>query len=229
MPSIDAPDWQRVIVTVQASGDVPDAPDWERIVVGPGGTPVGPTPGGISTTSYYYALGYLGLTVDPTVTNATSSHAAGLVSLNAFTAFASATAGFVTLQVNSAASVTANQNYVGIYDSGQASAGRGTLLATSAAGACDAVFNSNGVHKIALSTTVNLVAGQMYYAAFLNNGGTPGFQNCSLVNPNTGAINPLGTTFPTRYDPAGSFTTLPATAPFAGSTLQAGPWLMFIS
>lgn len=41
MTSLDAPDWERIVTTVQAAGDVPDAPDWQRLVVGPGGTPVG--------------------------------------------------------------------------------------------------------------------------------------------------------------------------------------------
>ena len=41
MSATDAPDWQRVVTTVTAAGDVPDAPDWQRIVVGPGGKPVG--------------------------------------------------------------------------------------------------------------------------------------------------------------------------------------------
>jgi hypothetical protein len=39
--STDAPDWERVVTTVLATGDVPDAPDWERIVVGSGGAPIG--------------------------------------------------------------------------------------------------------------------------------------------------------------------------------------------
>lgn len=41
MASNDAPDWERVVTTVEAMGDVPDAPDWQRIVVGEGGAPVG--------------------------------------------------------------------------------------------------------------------------------------------------------------------------------------------
>jgi hypothetical protein len=39
--TMDAPDWERVSVTVAATGDVPDAPDWERIIVGSGGVPIG--------------------------------------------------------------------------------------------------------------------------------------------------------------------------------------------
>jgi len=41
MASLDAPDWQMVVTTVKAAGDVPDAPDWQRIVVNPGAAPVG--------------------------------------------------------------------------------------------------------------------------------------------------------------------------------------------
>ncbi|WP_343576730.1 hypothetical protein [Mycobacterium sp.] len=47
MTVYDAPDYQKVVTTVTATGPV-DAPDWERVVVGPGGKPVG---GGGSTAS----------------------------------------------------------------------------------------------------------------------------------------------------------------------------------
>jgi hypothetical protein len=227
MPATDAPDWQ-TIITLQSGGALTDAPDWTDVVTGPGGTqPI--SGGGGGTLSYYFALGYLGVTCDPTVTNNGAAHTAGQIALNAFIAFSTASANFITMYVTSGSSVTANQNYVGIYDAGQTTPGSATRLGVSAAGACDAVFNSTGLHKIALSAPVALTGGAMYYAAFLNNGGTPSFQNCSLVNPNTSVINPLGTTLPVRFDPAGSFTTFPSTAAFAGSTLQAGPWLMFVS
>lgn len=51
MSATDAPDWQRVVTTVKAAGDVPDAPDWQRVVVAPGGKPVGG--GGASTDTYW--------------------------------------------------------------------------------------------------------------------------------------------------------------------------------
>ncbi len=41
MSTSDAPDWQQVVTTVSATGDVTDAPDWQRVVVAPGGAPVG--------------------------------------------------------------------------------------------------------------------------------------------------------------------------------------------
>jgi hypothetical protein len=46
----DAPDWQRIVKTVPATGTMSDAPDWERVVVGPGGAPVG---GGSVSLDYY--------------------------------------------------------------------------------------------------------------------------------------------------------------------------------
>lgn len=41
MSLTDAPDWQRVVVTVASGGVTQDAPDWQNTIVAPGGTPVG--------------------------------------------------------------------------------------------------------------------------------------------------------------------------------------------
>jgi hypothetical protein len=38
---VDAPDYQKVVITVPSTGMVTDAPDWQRVIVSPGGAPVG--------------------------------------------------------------------------------------------------------------------------------------------------------------------------------------------
>jgi hypothetical protein len=64
MSITDAPDWQEIVTTVINTGTVPDSPDWQNTVVGPGGVPVGPSPGG-GQSSPYYAAGFLAITCDP--------------------------------------------------------------------------------------------------------------------------------------------------------------------
>jgi hypothetical protein len=224
---MDSPDWQNII-TLISGGGVTDAPDWQEVVTGPGGNPL--PVAGVSPYSYYQVLGYVGLTCDPTVANNSAAKATGALSMSAFVALSTASVNFMTFFVGSPAACTANQNYLGIYDSGQAVAGQSALLGSTAAGVCDTPFNTSGLSRVQLQAPVSLVQGQMYYACILNNGGTPGFANSNLPNPNNAYINPLGLTKPVRWFPAGStHTTLSATALWTGGTLAAGPWLVFIS
>lgn len=226
--TIDAPDWQRIVTTVLAAGDVPDAPDWERIVVGPAGVPVGP---GAGFTSYspYIGAGYIGLTADPYVYTAVTGHNAGVMSLTMFTALVTGTARFITMWVGGAQSTTANENFVALYDTGQHTAATATLLGASAAGAADVPFATNGLAKIALSSSVPLTAGQNYFAGFLSNqpSAVSGFANIACLAQQI--LNPVGTTYPIRGFGTGPYTTPPASLAFSAFSLTVNTWLQFVS
>lgn len=222
----DAPDWQRIITTVIATGDVPDAPDWERIVVGPGGAPVGPAPGG-SITTPYFAAGYLAVTMDPITAAGTGSHDDLVLSFTAFSPFESATISHVTAVTISGAATTTNESFIAIYDSGQTTAGTATLLAQTAAGACDVPFRNTGVHIIPFASSVALTGGAFYYVAFMNLGATPQFPVDTAASAAT--LNPLGLTLPFRWFFTLVGTTPPATVAFSAGTLTTSTWLFYLS
>jgi hypothetical protein len=224
--SLDAPDWERVVTTVAATGDVPDAPDWERIVVGSGGTPIGGPTAGVNAWTPYAAAGFAGVTLDPTVINDSASHATGVMALVMFTALLTTTVNNVTILVQTGATCTANQNFVVIYDTGQTTAGTATKLAQSAAGACDIPFRTSGISKVPLSTGASLTLGQNYFLGFVNNGGTPSFYDTNVANASI--LNPVGTTYPIRCFGAGPFTSPPSTLAFSSLTITTHTWLFFI-
>lgn len=113
----------------------------------------------------------------------------------------------VWFHVNTAAaSLTANQNFAGIYNSA------GTLLAASAAGSLDSKVTSAGVIQQALSAPA-LCAPGFYWVALLFNGTTPPTVSTaanSATNSNTGlsaaayrfAANGTGTTLPASITPS---------------------------
>ncbi|MGA5820797.1 beta strand repeat-containing protein [Kitasatospora sp. NPDC094028] len=81
-----------------------------------------------------------------------------------------------------AAGVTANQNFVGLYDSG------GSLRASTAAGSIDAGIASPGLLTATFSASYSAPAG-MYWIAFVNNATTPttlGRSSSFLATPNAG-------------------------------------------
>jgi hypothetical protein len=113
----------------------------------------------------------------------------------------------VIFHVNTvAASLTANQNFAGIYSSA------GTLLGSSAAGSLDSKVTSTGVITQALSGPVSLGPG-FYWVSLLFNGTTPpvvAVAANSALNANTGltaaayrfAANGTGTTLPASITPS---------------------------
>lgn len=230
MSSIDAPDWQRIVQTVEAAGDVPDAPDWERIVVGPGGTPTGPVQGGGILTPYYQR-GFYGITCDPAIVTQFVAHATGNLALVIFSALTNFTANNIWAIVGAGSGLTTNQNYVAIYDTGQATANTFTRLAVSAAGVCDTAFAHSGVQKIPLSSGVALTSGQSYMLAFLNNSSsTPPSFPLSETSPSSGAaVNPEGLTFPYRAVMSGTQTSMPSTIAFSAVGLSYPVWLFYVS
>lgn len=106
-------------------------------------------------------------TYDPAlVANGTTS-TSGTVYLMKLVLRYSATINKVMLSITNAASgVTANQNFVGIYDS------TGSRLAVTTAGSIDAGIASSGVLTATLSTSPTLAAGT-YWIGFVNNATTP--------------------------------------------------------
>lgn len=226
MPSVDAPDWQRIVTTVQATGDVPDAPDWERIVVGPAGVPIGPgTP--INSWSPYASAGFLGVTGDPIFYVNTGAHQSQVLSLVMFTALASGTAGHIWAYVTANGAGTANENYLCIYDAGQTTPNVATKLAQTAAGVCDAPFNSTGMHELALSSGAVLAQGQNYYVGLITNGSNPLF--VTQTSPQPIWLNPVGVTYPIRVFSAGPYTTPPGSVAFSATTVTGNAWLFYVS
>lgn len=170
--TIDAPDWERIVSTVLATGDVPDAPDWERIVVGSGGTPVG---GGGETDWVPSDLGYSGWACHPYICNfsaAVFKPTNGVVYIILIRASKTTTLTSVVLNINGASSTpTTHASFLGIYTTGIVSGvqGQPQLLGSTAAGAMDAIMQANGFHNVALASGVNVTANTMYYGALLKN------------------------------------------------------------
>lgn len=133
---------------------VSGAPAWAA--AGGGGSP---SPGDV-----FASAGCNGITMWPSSATAGASMVSGVTFIMAFTALKSVTVNNVNICVNSTGTGTANECYVGIYNSSV------TLLGSSAAGTADSAFSSLGWHQIALSAGVALTAGTLYYAAVLFNG-----------------------------------------------------------
>jgi hypothetical protein len=169
--SLDAPDWERILVTVEAMGDVPDAPDWQRIAVGPGGTPVTGGGGGPSFLGLYSPY-YLGVTMDPQGAQNTVGTLGGYHWMMAFVATATGPAHNILLPLNNTGTYTSGTTWAGLYDFGQTTPNTFTLLAQTASGAAATAWDPGGFTSVALSTNPTLTAGQTYAVAVLSNGGT---------------------------------------------------------
>lgn len=226
MSVTDSPDWQNV-VTVVSGGAVTDAPDWSEVVTGPGATPIPVATGG--TTSIYLGGGILGISMDPVVVTNIEGHLEGAIAFMGFTPFATGTVNNIFVPIGtSSGGFTPNQNFVGIYDMGLTTGGTFTLLASSAAGACDTPFATAGMHQVALTTGAKVNQGSYYALAFLQNG-TPG--NFYSFNAGTAAIdNPNGTTWPVRcVTIATTHTTLSSTIAFSACNTSGATWLFYAS
>lgn len=219
--SIDAPDWQRIIKTVEAMGDVPDAPDWERIVVGPGGTPV-TAAAGASPFSPYFAMGMLGVTIDGTTESSGRSPTAGKPVFQAFTAGATGTINNIYLYIVTGASVTTNENFLSIYDWGVATANTYTLLGQTPAGDVDAAFKTTGIAQGTLSTGVPVVAGETYVMSILCGGNYPSITSLDAVD--THINNPFFPATPISTVSTASHTTPPPTKAYSATTGNQTTW-----
>lgn len=185
MPALDAPDFQRVVTTVLATGDVPDAPDFQRIVVSPGGTPVGgsgtPAPGNVFT-----AAGFTGITMWPSAATGSASVQSGRVYLFAFTPLINTPLFSCNFCVHTVGVSTANECFVVVYTGGLG------LVAASATGAADTAFEALGWQQVLFSTTPTLTMGDLYYMGFIFTG--TGLQLYSAVGDSNLAINPQANT-----------------------------------
>ncbi len=127
-------------------------------------------------------FGLLGWTVDPFAsTGSFQLNGSGRVYLIRFRCVTSGTLGHIVYSVASAGSgLTSGENLVGIYDTGQATAGQATLLGVS--GDQTTNFGTAGTYSAAITAqsagSLALTAGQDYFAAILGNGTTLPHINC---------------------------------------------------
>jgi hypothetical protein len=227
---LDAPDWEHIVVTVQATGDVPDAPDWEHIVVGPGGTPIGGggVPGSGTSISPYFLLGFKALSADPAYCTSNIGHTNSVLSLMIFTPPVTATLENLWVGTASDASMLPNENFLCIYDTGQATAGTATLLGQTAAGAADFGLEFAEVEAVALESSVSVTAGQLYYFGLITNGNGATAQITAAQAPNNYTLNPISITPPPRAYAAGPYTTAPpASVTISSLIITNTTWLMY--
>lgn len=221
--SLDAPDWERIAVTVQAAGDVPDAPDWERIVVGSGGGPVTVVGGGGNGLLGPWAnAGFIGVTIDPGIGPGTQGLLSGNLTVMAFTALFTGPVHNVIVPLTSGNTLTGNSTYAGIYDMGQASAGNMTLLCTSASGAAATAWTNQGSVAVPMTTNPTLTSGQSYAVGVQINGGGLA---CFGPDPQGSYTSPNFATFPVQGVLGHNATSLLNPIPFS-SLLHAGRYFM---
>jgi hypothetical protein len=222
----DAPDWQRVI-TIKSGGGLTDAPDWERIVTGPGGTPPVVTVTSGSFASPLLNAGYCGASLYPASQQDTFSGPTGNVSVNTFVALASTTINFVWININAGETVTPNENYICVYDQGQATAATYTLLGATAAGACDSPFAHSPMFKIPLAAGVPIIEGESYAFGLIMNttGSAPSFTGSQVSN--SSVFNPVGLTYPMCVTSPTTHTTPPATIPWSTAVLASRTYMIF--
>ncbi len=160
-------------------------------------------------------FGYLGWTVDPRDCRNNSAPTAGRISLTRFTSRVTATCGHLVYYINTpGATLTSGECFIGIYDTGQTTAGVATLLAQSADQ--HNFWQTNGLGgsagaATALTSSASLVADGDYFIAVLANGTTmPQFEQGGnttlLINYN---LSGLG--LRTALDATTGVTTLPST------------------
>ncbi len=116
-------------------------------------------------------FGLLGWTSDPLLATSNATPALGAVLLARFRAAKSGLLGRLVYTVTTAGAVlSAGENFVGVYDTGQALAGSATLLGVSADQSAN--FGVAATYAAAMVTPPAIVAGQDYLAAILANGTT---------------------------------------------------------
>jgi hypothetical protein len=128
-------------------------------------------------------FGYLGWTLDPILAAGALRPQSGQLCLIRFRAAANGTIGHIVYSfLASGSGLTSAENWLGIYDTGQATAGSATLIGYTA----DQTSNfsaSAGVYSAAIATgTPAVTAGLDYFAAFLSNGSARPQLTCGAVN-----------------------------------------------
>lgn len=156
--------------------------------------------------------GYQSWTFDPAMTAAGTNTISGTVYIaKVLLRYPTAINKIAFSVASAAATVTANQNFAGIYDSA------GTRVAVTATGALDSLITSSGVLVATLTTTPTLAAG-FYWVAFVNNATTPTQLGRSSTLTSTPNANLTAATY--RFAVNGtSQTTLPSTITPASNSL----------
>jgi len=228
MASLDAPDFQTVITTVESTGDVPDAPDFQEIAVAPGGKPIsggGTSYPGPYSTAQIWEYGFF--TMDPCAVTTSAALLSGQVYLAAFVALNTVSVLEVSFLVNSAGTGTADECYIGIYASSASTQRPTDLLGSSAAGVLEGYLSSTGLVSPPFSDYISLTAGTLYYFALLYNGTT-----CTLLGaaPPNGEALAIGTNLPvftSRISQSGGYTTLPSPWPAIDSVANGSQFLVW--
>lgn len=137
----------------------------------------------------------------------------GRIYLTKFTAGTDGNINKIYVRLNTAgATLTANQNFAGIYDV------NGNLLGATAAGAIDAALvGSLGLLTFTLTTPVAVQAGSSFFVAILQNGTTPAkFQ--AGMNSDAAFINMLDNRF--MQSTSTAQTSLPSVMPAVQTAIQ---------
>lgn len=215
MPATDAPDFQRVAITVPSTGAVTDAPDFQRIVVGGGGTPIVSGGVGASFLQPFINGGFLGVAMHPYFATGGASLLGGTSYIMPFACALTSPVHNVILPVKSGAVMTAGTTFAGIYDWGETTAGSMTLLASSASGVAAAAWANAGVVPVAMTTNPTLTAGKTYAVLIQCNGNGPGCEGITLGTVETGPP----ATYPMGLNVGAGGTSLPAAITFASATI----------
>lgn len=143
----------------------------------------------LSDPWYAEDSGLIASNFDHWMTDTAAIATAGTIYLQRILIRRAKTVSNVKISITAAAvTVTANQNFVAIVDAS------GNILASSAAGAIDALITGTGEITLPLSTPVKLSKGT-YYVALLFNATTPptihrtGLTNAPMLNMGTSAAN----------------------------------------
>ena len=169
------------------------APDWEQTAVAPGGGPLAGGAGGIWPASM---AGLLGWTL-PGLPLSVLTDPYNYLWLDAVT-FLSTPVSKIWVYISGPGThLTANENYVGLYQPTFAGTQPGgalsgfTLLGTSAAGAAEAAWSGAvGWVGVALTAPVTVTPGALYYIAHLWNGNDS--FNAAMSSAAAGGSNILG-------------------------------------
>jgi hypothetical protein len=162
-------------------------------------------------------MGVTGLTIDPWAATQTGTIDLGAMYTFAFIALATSTAFSINVGIAVGASGTANENYVGLYDSGQSVPGVNSLIAQSAPGVAEGDFTSTGLVQVVLSSHPTIIAGGTYFMALLVNGASPSFFRSE---PSTTLVTqPFEGTFVAAGRTPTTHTTLPSTLTSTGFAL----------
>ena len=171
-------------------------------------------------------FGYLGWTGDPFLSGSNAQSASTKLFLVRFRCTVAGTAGHLVYTIATAgSSLTSNECFVGIYDSGQTTANTATLLSTSADQS--GTWTTAGTYATAMSTPPTLVAGQDYFAAFLCNGSTQPFV---VREGNTPALVNYGLSGVAlrTAEPSAAQTSLPSTVTAANMPANTGSTFVFL-